>query len=136
MLSAQLAHALASSFQQILFLLNSRNGRLLISINDSPGSFCTLRHKAPAAPVTNQWTGVLRPIDFIGNVPNPGLAAIVSQEKPARSEISVPGQFSSRGCLRSFLLLIVPFYEIIECHEKLAEDIFLGGDGSLWKRTV
>lgn len=66
----------------------------------------------------------------------PVIAAIVSQEKPARPEISVLGQFSSRGCLRSFLLLIMPFYEIIECQEKLAEDIFLGGDGSLWKRTV
>jgi hypothetical protein len=38
--------------------------------------------------------------------------------------------------LCSFLLLIMPFYEIIGCHEKLAEDIYCGRDGSLWKRTV
>jgi hypothetical protein len=29
------------------------------------------------------------------------------------------------------LLLIMPFYEIIGCHEKPAEDIYWGWDGSL-----
>jgi hypothetical protein len=34
------------------------------------------------------------------------------------------------------LLLIMAFYEIIGCHEKLGEDIYCSWDESLWKRIA